>query len=138
MAIWNIIEVFKDKVLLSRLRAELSAADFQGITTDEDIEKLTAIPLLQSIYSELLRLRVEVQTVFSSDKEDIRINEWRVPKNSLVIVPAGAAHRDPTFWNTKNGEYPLDRFWADRFLAYPSDIKSARGKRIGPMEPKMG
>lgn len=129
MAIWNVIEVFKDERLLSRLRAELTAADFRGITTNEDIEKLTAIPLLQSIYSELLRLRVEVQTIFSSDTEDIRINKWRVPKNSLVVVPAGAAHRDPTFWNARNGEYPLDRFWADRFLAYPNDPQS------GPRKP---
>jgi cytochrome P450 len=138
MAIWNIIEVFNDKILLSRVRAELAAADFQGITTNEDIEKLTAIPLLQSIYSELLRLRVEVQTLFSSDTEDICINEWRLPKNSLVIVPAGAAHRDPTFWNARDGKYPLDSFWADRFLAYPNDPQSGPRKAVRPTKTKNG
>ncbi|KAI9876911.1 MAG: hypothetical protein M1830_005312 [Pleopsidium flavum] len=124
MAIWNIIEVFRDKNLLSRVRAELTAAGLQGITSSQDVDKLLSLPLLQSIYAELLRLRVEVQTVFSSDREDIRINEWRFPKTSLVIVPAGAAHRDQSFWNTKDGEHPLDRFWADRFLAYPNDPRS--------------
>ena len=138
MAIWNIIEIFKDKTLLSRVRAELTAANFRGIATNEDLEKLTAIPLLQSIYSELLRLRVEVQTVFSSDTEDISINEWRIPKNSLVLVPAGAAHRDPKFWNTRDGVYPLDQFWADRFLAYPSDSQSGPKKSDGSNETNDG
>ncbi len=131
MAIWSINEVFKDKGLLSRVREELAAAEFCGITSNKDIEKLLAVPLLQSIYSELLRLRVKVQTIFSSDREDMRINEWRIPKNSLVVVPVGEAHRDSTFWNTRNGDHPLDHFWADRFLTYPGDSQS------GPRKPAM-
>ena len=124
MAIWNVIEVFRDKRLLSRVRAELTAAEFRGITSSQDVDKLMSLPLLQSIYAELLRLRIEVQTVFSAGQEDIRINEWRFPKKSLVVVPAGAAHKDPDFWNTRNGEHPVECFWADRFLAYPGDPRS--------------
>lgn len=121
MAIWTIIEIFRDKPLLSRIRAELAAVNFQGIASGQDIKTLLSLPLLQSVYAETLRLRVEVQTIFTSDQEDICINEWRFPKNSLIVVPAGAAHRDPNFWNTKNGEHPVGHFWADRFLAYPND-----------------
>lgn len=124
MAIWNIIEVFKDKELLRRVRGELAAADFDGITSTQQLNKLLSLPLLQSIHAEVLRLRVEVQTVFTSNQEDIRINEWRFPRSSLVLVPAGAAHRDINFWNTKDGKYPLKRFWADRFLVYPNDPHS--------------
>ena len=124
MAIWTIIEVFRDTSLLSRVRAELAAAHFKDILSSQDINTLLSLPLLQSVYAEMLRLRVEVQTIFTSDREDIRINEWRFPKKSLVVVPAGAAHRDPNFWNTKNGEHPVSEFWADRFLAYPNDPHS--------------
>lgn len=131
MAIWTIIQVFRDRELLSRVRAELSAANFKEITSKEDIDKLHSLPLLQSIHAEMLRLRVEVQTVFTSDQEDIRINEWRFPKKSLIIVPAGAAHRDPNIWNTKNGKHPLTEFWADRFLAYPNDPHSGPKKING-------
>ena len=124
MAIWNIIEVFKDENLLRRVQAELISIDFQGVSSNSDVEKLLSLPLLQSIYSELMRLRVEVQTIFNSEKEDIIVNEWRFPKKSLVIVPAGAAHRDINFWNTQNGRYSLDEFWAERFLVYPNDPDS--------------
>lgn len=101
------------------------------MTSSQGFDKLISLLLLQSIYAELLRLRVEVQTVFSADQEDIRINKWRFPK-SLVVVPVGAAHRDPDFWSTKNGEHPVECFWADRFLAYPGDPQS--GPRRIPME----
>ena len=124
MAIWNVIEIFRDKSLLSRVRAELTAAEYRGITSSEDIDKLSSLPLLQSINTELLRLRIEVQTVFSSDREDIHINQWKFPRNTLLIVPAGPAHRDLDVWNTKNGEHPVDQFWADRFLVHPEDPQS--------------
>ena len=125
------IEVFTDKRLLREVRTEINNAKAHNIVRDEDVEKLLGIPLLQSICSELLRLRVEVQTIFSSDKEEIQINEWRIPKGSLIVVPAGGAHRDPDFWNTRNGRYPLDRFWAQRFLSYPGDPDS------GPLNPSV-
>ena len=121
MAIWAIIEVFRDERLLHRIRRDLSDIGFQGIVSSEAVDKLLAIPLLQSVYSELLRLRVEVQTIFSSETEDIRVNQWKIPQGGLVVVPAGAAHRDPNVWNTGHGKYPLDQFWADRFLVYNGD-----------------
>ena len=129
MAIWNIIEVFRDHDLLSRVRGELKTTTLKGITSGRDIEKLLSLPLLQSICAELLRLRVATQAVFSSHRGDIQINQWRIPKDSLVIVTTGAAHRDPGFWNTKNGQHPLDRFWADRFLVYPGDPQSGPRKQ---------
>lgn len=132
MAIWSILEVFNDKELLCRVRSELSKVRFQGIINDEETEKLLAIPLLQSIYSELLRLRVEVQTMFCSDKEDIFVNDWRIPKGSLIVVPAGKAHMDNHFWNTRSGQYPLEQFWADRLLAYSGDPQSDPRKHTHP------
>lgn len=128
-AVWTIIEIFRDKDVLSRVRAELQSAGFTGITTDQDIDQFLGLPLLQSIHAEILRLRVDVQSVFTSDREDIRINEWRFPRKSLLLVPTGAAHKDENFWNTKNGKYPLNRFWADRFLLYPNDPQSGPRKK---------
>ena len=87
MTIWNLIEVFRDPKLLSRVRAELTAANPKGVISNQDVEKLLALPLFQSIYAELLRLRVEVSSVLSSAREEICINSWRVPKDRVVIIP---------------------------------------------------
>ncbi|KAI4179351.1 MAG: hypothetical protein L6R41_007892 [Letrouitia leprolyta] len=121
MAVWGILEIFKAPQLLCRVRTELENIGFHNVADDDDVEKLLAVPLLQSIYSELLRLRVEVQTIFFGNEEDFHINEWRIPRGSLVVVPAGDAHRDEDIWNTKGGQHPLNEFWSDRFLAYTGD-----------------
>ena len=36
---------------------------------------------------------------------------------------------DSTLWNTKDGEHPVDTFWADRFLEYPGDPSSGPIKK---------
>jgi cytochrome P450 len=111
---------------LPRVRAELEEANF---VSSRDIDKLLSLPLLQSIYAEVMRLRTEVQHVLYSKNDDIQINEWRFPKQHIVLVPSGAAHRNENFWNTMDGQHPLNRFWADRFLVYPNDPRSGPLKK---------
>ena len=109
--------------MLIRVRQELEKAKFQGSTSCKDMEILDSLPLLQSIYSEVLRLRVEGQHVLYSNK-DFRLQDWIFPKHRLVLVPTSAAHLDKEFWNTKNDAHPLDTFWSDRFLVYGGDTTS--------------
>lgn len=129
MAIWTILEVFRDKSLLARVRAELQAANLTGMKLRDKTEQLSSLPLLQSIYAEVLRLRVELQSVFYSEHEEIQINQWRFPRKSVILAPIGPAHRDANFWNTRDGAKPLDTFWADRFLVYPNDPQSGPQKK---------
>ena len=127
-AIWTIIEIFKDQNLLIRVRKELDAISY---TPDHEIDEVLSLPLLQSVYAEVLRLRVEVQSVFYNEDHDISINELRFPKKNLLLVPVGPAHRDASFWNTKDGKHPLHEFWADRFLIYPNDPQSGPRRKYG-------
>lgn len=132
-AIWMIVEVFRNLDLVSRVRAELDSITVAPAQSNAWIEEVMALPLLQSVYAEVLRLRVDVQTVFRDNREDIRINEWRFPRKSLLLVPARPAHMDEEYWNTRSGIHPLNRFWADRFLAYPDDLESGPS-RLGRAE----
>lgn len=125
-----IIEVFRDKDLLARVRAELQGAKLDETSTEDYFKTILGLPILQSVHAEVLRLYVEVESVFMSTRHDIRINQWRFPRNSLLLLPTGPAHRDESFWNTREGQYPLDQFWADRFLAYTNDPKSGPRKKI--------
>ncbi|KAG9241617.1 cytochrome P450 [Calycina marina] len=127
--IWTIVEVFKDKVLLARVRAELATVNFHGVHAKEDVDLLLGIPLLQSIYAEVLRLRVEVVHLFHSKHEDIQLKEWKIPKSHLSVIETYSAHKNADFWNTRDGQYPLDTFWADRFLIYPNDPSSGPLKK---------
>ncbi|TGO26125.1 hypothetical protein BPAE_0066g00510 [Botrytis paeoniae] len=128
-AVWAVIEIFKDPALLSRVRKELQEASFdpESLASPQFIHKLIQIPLLQSIYAEVIRLHVEVQHVLYSHHSPVCVNQWIFPKKTPILVPCGPAHHDAKVWNTRNGEFPLDNFWADRFLLYPEDTMS------GPM-----
>lgn len=131
-AIWMIIEIYKDAALLERVRAELSSISTSPEEKIQWIDDINTLPLLQSIYAEVLRLRTGVQTVFRDNRNDIQFNDWRFPKKSVVIVPTMEAHRDETYWNTQNGKHPVDRFWADRFLVYPGDPESGPSREADP------
>lgn len=127
-----IVEIFRNPELLARVRAEVESINTDYTESTKWIEEVMGLPLLQSVYAEVLRLRVDVQTVFRSNHGDFNINEWRFPEKSLLLVPTRPAHRDTDYWNTRDGKYPLDRFWADRFLAFPDDAES------GPARPVSG
>lgn len=121
---WMILEVFKDKSILSRVRTELETSfpnEDAILPMKFDNQTTQALPLLKSVYAETLRLRILVYALRHTGNQDLQINSWVLPRQKLVMVATGPAHRDPTFWNTKNGLYPVDKFWADRFLVYPND-----------------
>jgi hypothetical protein len=93
--------------------------------------ELSQWPLLSSIYSEILRLYSGVFLIVASPPgDDVPLGPWKFPSCSLGMVSSAVAHTDESVWNTKDGAYPLDTFWADRFLIYPEDVTS------GPIRPE--
>jgi hypothetical protein len=40
------------------------------------------------------------------------------------MVNTYASHMDEGFWNTRGGKYPVDSFWAERFIIDPEDAGS--------------
>lgn len=117
--------------MLSRVREEVGKCVVQTDTGKDrfDIKALGKNPLLQSIYAEALRLRIAAFIMRSPERENMKINEWILPKGEIVLIATTPAHMDEKVWNTgKANEYPLDRFWADRFLVYPGDPTSGPRK----------
>lgn len=124
---WATLEIFRDPALLSEVRSLLKSS-FDATAFSEirfDVEKLLKLPLLQSIYSETLRLRVQAYMMRYTDREDLQINEWLFPKQNVILISTVPAHTDKTFWNTgRDNAHPVDDFWAHRFLVYPHDPSS--------------
>ena len=135
ICMWQLWDVFRDESVLARVRADIQPA----LSTDGgnghrlDIEQLKNRPLLQSVYSESLRLNSTIYcSRYTGDKE-VQVNEWVFPKNSILLIPTHSAHQDETVWNTKDGRFPLDKFWADRFLVYEGDPSSGPGLQTASM-----
>lgn len=126
MALWHI---YKDGDILRRVRNELEgiSPSMKGI----DPKRLLKAPLLLSIYAETLRLYIKTYVMVSSPHSDVSLGKWRLPRGKLGLLNSGLSHMDEEFWNTKGGLHPVDSFWADRFLIYPSDSSS------GPINPAL-
>lgn len=126
------LHIFRDPVLLKRIRDEVDEA----FPTAEDLasashHQLLKLPLLCSIFAETLRLYVKVFFGFSSPHEDAILGKYRLPKAQLGLWNSDLPHNDDTFWNTKGGRYPINTFWADRFIIDPNDPES------GPIRPEL-
>ena len=105
-----------------------------------NIEELCSQPLLQSMFAETLRLRTIQFIVRGSDHDDIRINQWSIPKGELVAVDTHSAHTNAEIWSTggPGNPHPIKSFWSDRFLIYPNDPHSGplRSRAQGANEAK--
>lgn len=121
--------IFKDPVLLQRVRDDLETSFGSQHLLDIDPIKFAKQSLLSSIYAETLRLYVKTYFMVSSPHTDVHLGRWRLPKGRIGLMNAGISHMDEAFWNEYGGEHPVTSFWADRFMIDPSDPQS------GPVAP---
>lgn len=51
----------------------------------------------------------------------MKIGNWIIPKQKVIVLPTTVAHMDSTAWNTGfDNEHPVGEFWVGRFLTYLS------------------
>ncbi|KAI0837147.1 Pfs, NACHT and ankyrin domain protein [Hypoxylon sp. FL0890] len=130
-----VIHIFEDADLLSRVRSELGTHLSYPLSPSSfvtlDTKEFNKLPLLSSVYSETMRLHSNVFLMSASPPDtDVHLGKWKFPRGSFGLVSPALAHMDESFWNTKDDKYPVDTFWADRFLVYPADPAS------GPVRPE--
>ncbi|KUJ06800.1 cytochrome P450 [Mollisia scopiformis] len=129
-ASWAIFDIYRDPELLVRVRAEVDTCaikDADGLIRF-DIDQLLRLPVLQAVYAETLRLRMHFYIIRMSDRAEINIRDWIIPRQKVIVTPTTVAHMDSEAWSTglKN-EHPVDQFWAGRFLKYPSKSNTQLG-----------
>jgi cytochrome P450 len=128
MAFWNLVEVYKDRELLSRVLPELQTAVVSPADQDPseplqfDLSPVLASPLLQSIYAEVLRMRISLMVTRMPDRGDFKYGPWTFKHNSYIALPSAYIGYHGGAWapHTKDGKHPVNKFWAERFLV-PSD-----------------
>ncbi|KAL8888889.1 MAG: hypothetical protein Q9215_003758 [Flavoplaca cf. flavocitrina] len=131
---WVLLEILRDPSLQRHIHKEITTAT---ISKPEDSflpylspTTLNNSPLLQSIYAETLRLRVSVMIVQSAEFGPFKFKDWTFPKDMLILISSRIAHMDPQAWKKgPNGQYPVERFWAERFLVWSNDHNSGGALR---------
>lgn len=117
---WMLAEVIRDSQLLIRIRGanEKHRIDSPHGTLDFDWVSLCNEPLLQSVYAETLRLHVAIFVLRSSERQEVDIKGWRIPRNAPMLVSGYNAQMAPEEWISKDNPHvkPVGEFWAERFL----------------------
>ena len=115
---WMLMHILNpegDPTLLGRVMDELETA--QRSDGSLDIPSLIGLPLLQSMFQEVLRLYVDV-LVTRELKEDLTLpvddgkRHMLFQKDTLVMAPSWLGHRDEALWVNP----PCNQFFAERFL----------------------
>ena len=116
---WMLMHILNpqgDASLPGRVMDELATAERSDGSLD--IPTLVALPLLQSVYHEILRLYMDV-LVTRDLKDDIVLplddsgqRKILLEKGSVVLAPTWLGHRDEALWTNP----PYDQFHAERFL----------------------
>jgi len=128
---YYILDLLVRPKLLADVRAEISAAT--DVTKSGyaalNMSSLLSNPLLQSIWSEELRLRVSVMILRAPVFSDFKIRSWLFPKGENIVASSWHEQRDRNVWNEgATGERSVDEFWPERFLVFPNDPYSGPGK----------
>ncbi|KAI0886387.1 putative cytochrome P450 [Annulohypoxylon maeteangense] len=122
---WALMEIIQDPKLFRETRNEVS----QSFVIDEetnklhiDIRKLLSLPLLSSIYIEVLRMHVSFNATRMA-QQDIHMGGYHISKGSIIQSPSQIAHYDEDSWGVDG--HPASQFWASRHLNYTEKVDKA-------------
>ena len=118
---WMIVEIIKDESLIQAIREEVARTITICPDTGErsfDIQKLVTLPLLQSVFTETLRLRMNFNIIRHA-KEPVTMDGFTLSKGAMLQAPMMAAHYDPAVWSTTG--HPASEFWAERHVKYTEE-----------------
>lgn len=122
---WMIVEIIKDPSLLQAIREEVASTVITDSGTGArsfDGQKLVTLPLLQSVFTETLRLRMNFNIIRHA-KEPVTMDGFTLPKGAMLQAPMMAAHYDPAIWTA--ADHPASEFWAERHVKYTEERDEA-------------
>ncbi|KAM0810030.1 putative Cytochrome P450 [Seiridium cardinale] len=112
---WMMMEVIKDLDLYRAIKEEISRVKITDGPLAGSLEphKLASFPLLQSVYTESLRLHVSI-LVTRTSTQPVTISGYNIPKGSVFQAPTEVGHLDEAVWSTP--DHPASEFWAYRHV----------------------
>ncbi|KAL8915923.1 MAG: hypothetical protein Q9172_006566 [Xanthocarpia lactea] len=119
-----LIHTISDASVLAEVRQEIARATESSSPPKFRLRQLEQQPLLLSLYAETLRHGVQIHIPRDIPHKPFNIGDRTIPSDQILFVNTWLAHTDQAVWNTKDGAYPLEEFWARRFLINPKDPSS--------------
>lgn len=122
---WALIEIFCDAALLQAVRQEIKSTYITDPGTPPhivDIQKVVNLPLLQSVFTEVLRLHINFN-VIRNVNEAVTLEGYQLQRGDMLQVPMLPAHYDESVWGVEG--HPASEFWAERHIKYEKVLDEA-------------
>jgi cytochrome P450 len=107
------IELIKDPSLFRAKVLEAIIVDTVTWKHNFDIQKLLALPILQSVYTESLRLHVSIN-ITRELLQPMVLDGFKLSQGAILQTSTKPSHYDETIW-AKEG-HPASEFWAERHV----------------------
>ncbi|KAL6711448.1 hypothetical protein ACN47E_004382 [Coniothyrium glycines] len=128
---WTIVEILRRPDLAKTLKTQI-AANYSSSSARPDLVGIARLPIVQSIWLEVQRLRIATRVVRGVDASDCRIDDsWTIPQGSLALAFSQDIALNPQAWAEKHSKMtkkPLEEFWPERFLQVNKEIQAANHK----------
>ena len=115
---WCIMEICKDERFLEEIRNEVQKAWVTDPVTQNrvlDTQIIATLPLLQSIFAEVLRLHTNFNLI-RYVQEPLHVQGYTLPVSSMVQLAMMTAHYDEAIWGSEG--HPASEFWAERHIKH--------------------
>ncbi|KAG9229137.1 cytochrome P450 [Amylocarpus encephaloides] len=128
---WCILDTLMRPSLFAQVKAEIQ----KSLSDDNKLDRnaLMNSPLIQSLWSEELRLRGSVAIQRTPITPMFKIGKWAIPKGALILGSSWHEQHEKSVWNEgptvrDPNHHPVDELWPERFLVYPDDHLSGPRK----------
>jgi cytochrome P450 len=111
------MEIIKSPSLLAAVRAEVAAAYETSPETGKktiNTRILLTLPLIQSIYAEILRLHVSMLVTRQVVANPIEIGGFTLEKGAMLQATTDIDHYNENVWASEG--HPASEFWAERHI----------------------
>ncbi|KAF2679173.1 cytochrome P450 [Lentithecium fluviatile CBS 122367] len=114
-AFWTIHHIFSDPQLLEVIRQEAKEAGLlespDGFpSSEEELDKLSNLPLLTSALKEAMRMHAAGAAARMVMEDHMLDGKYFLKRNSYVLIPNKAAHFDKSAWGNSADEFMANRF----------------------------
>ena len=124
-----LLHAISDSTLLAELQQEVATVTDVSSQPGVWVKEIEQQPLLQSMYAETLRHGVQIHIPRDLPHQSLTIGNRTIPRDQILFVNTWLAHTDKAVWNTKDGAFPTEEFWARRFIIDPKDSTSGPCKK---------
>jgi len=123
--------MIRDPSLLESLRSQVDSVAIDSSTGQRtfDLQRLINLPLLQSVYTEVMRLHVSIN-VTREVVQPLEVEGYMLTPGSILQAPTELAHLNESVWGAEG--HPAGEFWAERNIKWVEEPET--GKRVPVFE----